>query len=271
MSTAAVLAREVVLVRGADAASFLQGQLSQDLDALGIGDAAFSLLLQPAGKVDAFLRVTRVEDQAFALDVDAGWGEHVRARLQRFLLRVKVELEVVDWPVIAVLDGDGAATPVPPDAWRVPPELGGAGYDVLGPGARVPRGSVVLDAAEYDARRIRAGVPRMGAELDASTIPASAGVVERAVSFTKGCYTGQELVARIDSRGDKVPTRLRHVRGHVAVGATLLLGDREVGRVTSAVGDEALAYVRREVEPPAVLAARWEGGEAEVRVEGLGA
>jgi folate-binding protein YgfZ len=264
---AAVLARDVVLVRGADAASFLQGQLSQDVDALDVGGSAFSLLLQPQGKVDAFLRVTRIDDDGYALDVDAGWGEHVRARLQRFLLRVKVDLEPVDWPVIAVVDGVAA---VAPDSWRVPPELGGDGYDELGPGARVPDGAVLLDEVAYEALRVRAGVPRMGAELDESTIPASSGVVERTVSFTKGCYTGQELVARIDSRGDKVPTKLRRVTGAVAVGALLFDGDREVGRVTSASGDAALAYVRRDVEPPASLSARWDGGAAEVRIEVVG-
>jgi hypothetical protein len=77
-------------------------------------------------------------------------------------------------------------------------------------------------------------------------------------------------VARIDSRGDKVPTKLRRVVGTVPVGAILLDGDREVGRVTSAAGDDALAYVRREVEPPATLSARWEGGAAEVRIEVAG-
>lgn len=266
MTTAAVLARDVVLVRGSDAASFLQGQLSQDIDPIAVGGSAFSLLLQPQGKVDAFLRVTRVGDDVFALDVDAGWGEHVRVRLQRFLLRVKVELELVDWPVIAVFEDDRS----PSDgAWRVPSELR-TGYDELGPGARVPEGATVLDAASYDALRIRAGVPRMGRELDESTIPASAGVVERTVSFTKGCYTGQELVARIDSRGDKVPTKLRRVVGDAPAGALLLDGEREVGRVTSASGVDGLAYVRREVEPPATLAARWDGGAADVRIESVG-
>ena len=266
MSTVSVLARDVVLVRGPDAASFLQGQLSQDIDPLEIGGSTFSLLLQPQGKVDAFLRVTRVEEDVFALDVDAGWGEHVRARLQRFLLRVKVGLEVVDWPVIAVFDDEG---PAPDGAWRVASELG-RGYDLLGPAARVPDGAAVLDAQAYDGLRIRAGVPRMGSELDESTIPASAGVVERSVSFTKGCYTGQELVARIDSRGDKVPTKLRRVVGDAVVGALLFDGGREVGRVTSASGGDGLAYVRRGVEPPATVEARWDGGEADVRIEAVG-
>jgi folate-binding protein YgfZ len=107
----------------------------------------------------------------------------------------------------------------------------------------------------------------MGRELDESTIPASAGIVDRSVSWTKGCYTGQELVARIDSRGDKVPTKLRRITGEVPEGATLHVGDREVGHVTSAAAGVALGYVRREVEPPADAVARWVGGETTVRIE----
>src|ERR671912_552765 len=86
----------------------------------------------------------------------------------------------------------------------------------------------------------------MGRELDESTIPAEAGVVDLSVSFTKGCYTGQELVTRVDSRGNRTPRKLRRV---------VLAPDdgHEVGVLTSVAGDLALAYVRREVEPPATV------------------
>jgi aminomethyltransferase len=123
----------------------------------------------------------------------------------------------------------------------------------------------------------------MGAELTERTIPAETGLVERTVSFTKGCYTGQELVARIDSRGSRVP---RHLRGVVVqgadappVGAALFgeggQGERELGQLTSVAlsptlgGPVALAYVRREVEPPAEVVLRWDSGEAPARVEAL--
>ena len=263
MTATAAVARNVVLVRGADATSFLQGQLSQDVAAVDVGGSAFSLLLQPQGKVDAWLRVTRTGDDEFALDVDAGWGEHVVARLKRFLLRVKVELEPVPWQVVAVPDG---AASVPDGAWKVVPELGGDGFDLLGPDLAVA-GAERMDPAAYERLRVLAGVPRMGAELTESTIPASAGVVDRSVSFTKGCYTGQELVARIDSRGDRVPTKLRRITGEAPVGATIVVDEREVGTVTSTADGAALAYVRREVELPAAADARWAGGEARVTVE----
>jgi len=122
-------------------------------------------------------------------------------------------------------------------------------------------------------------VPAMGAELDERTIPAEAGVVERSVSFTKGCYTGQELVARIDSRGGNVPRRLRGVVVATNVipppGAAVAVDGNDVGALTS-VGESlrrrapvALAYVRRAVEPPADAVVRWDGGSAPGRVEAL--
>jgi tRNA-modifying protein YgfZ len=250
--------RDVVLVRGPDAESYLQGQLSQDVAGLAVGGSAFSFLLQPQGKVDAWLRITRLAGDEFALDVDAGWGEVVIARLRRFLLRVKVEIEPVDWTV-AVLGG--AEEIAPEGCWRVVSEVEGT-TTLLGPSV-----SGDLGPDEYETLRIEELVPRMGSEIDESTIPASTGVVERSVSFTKGCYTGQELVARIDSRGGNVPTRLRRVRGDVPIGATVLVGDREVGRVTSSVPGVALAYVRREVDPPADAEARSDTGTTAVTIE----
>ena len=127
--------------------------------------------------------------------------------------------------------------------------------------------------------RIEAGIPVMGRELDENTIPAEAGVVDMSVSFTKGCYTGQELVARIDSRGGNVPRRLRGVilgDGTVPpVGATVQSESKEVGRVTSAAfsprfdAPVALAYVRRAVEVPAEVVVEWDGGSSPARVEAL--
>ena len=110
-----------------------------------------------------------------------------------------------------------------------------SGVDLFGPNLAVPDGVRVLDADEYERARILAGIPKMGAELTERTIPAETGLVEGTVSFTKGCYTGQELVARIDSRGSHVPRRLRGLRfsGPVEAGAELSLDGRTVGAVTS--------------------------------------
>ena len=255
---AALVARDVVRIDGTDAAAYLQGQLSQDVLALDVGDAAWTFVLQPQGKVDAWCRLTRVADEAFLADVDAGHGEALLTRLRRFLLRTKAELSMTTEPMIAVRGIDTVS--VPNGVLALAPAWPGvAGVDLLGTDI-VPEGLAVLTAEALERLRIEAGVPAMGAELTERTIPAEAGVVERSVSFTKGCFTGQELVARIDSRGGNVPRHLRLLRseeGNLAVGAEVSVGGHVVGEVTSAVpaaGDHAavaLAYVGRAVEPPA--------------------
>ena len=277
-----LLDRDVVQASGPDTSTFLQGQLSQDVEALQVGDSAFSFLLQPQGKVDALLRVTRTADDAFVLDTDAGWGDAVLSRLTRFKLRVRCDLGALDWRCLAVRGEASDALPPPPGGtWHVLPETAGIpGFDLLGHDVEVPPGVTDLAPEAYEALRIEAGVPRMGAELDTSTIPAATGMVERSVSFTKGCYTGQELVARIDSRGGNVPRRLRGVvataGGRVPPpGASVVVAGREVGTLTSVAESSrlgvavALAYVRRDVEAPVDALLRWDGGETAARVEVL--
>lgn len=235
--------RDVLRVHGPDAVSFLQGQLSQDVAAVPSG---FSFLLEPQGKVVALLRVTRGLDDSVLLDVDAGWGDVVLQRLQRFKLRTKADIDVLDgWRCVAVR-GYGADV-VDVVGTRTVAETA-EGIDVLGADANADADDG--DPVAYEELRIRAGMPRMGREIDGTTIPASTGMVDRAVSFAKGCYTGQELVARIDSRGGSTPTKIVGVLGAVGVGATLTVAGREIGRVTSAANDVGLAIVRREVSPP---------------------
>lgn len=269
---AARVPRDAVRVAGPDAESYLQGQLSQDVAALAVGDSAWSFVLQPQGKVDAWMRVTRVAEDTFVLDVDAGWGGAVVARLQRFKLRVKCTIERLDWQMVAVrgvlpdldtLRATGAELLVPLD-WRDE-----VGVDLLGASVAIPAGVDEQDVDAYERWRVAVGMPKMGAELDDRTIPAEAGVVDLSVSFTKGCYTGQELVARVDSRGSNTPRKLRAVvlpeGATVAAGDALTIDGREVGVVTSAAGERALAYVRREVEPPADAMV----GDTVVRIEAI--
>jgi folate-binding protein YgfZ len=274
---AAWLDRDVLAATGPEAATFLQGQLSQDVLALGDGEGAWSWVLAPTGKVDALVRVVRVSETEWVLDTDAGWGEALLARLNRFKLRTKVSLEMVPWKVLGLRFDSGAEIGPPGDAIEVvtnwPPTL--RGVDRLGADPSVPDGWPVASADDYEAKRIVAGLPKMGAELTEKTIPAETGIIDLTVSFTKGCYTGQELVARIDSRGGHVP---RHLRGlalpsPVTVGTELVALTAEeqvVGVVSSAAqgagGDwVGLGYVRRGVEPPAVVRAGRGGPEVEVR------
>ncbi|HEX2065116.1 MAG TPA: glycine cleavage T C-terminal barrel domain-containing protein [Acidimicrobiales bacterium] len=275
------LPRDFLRVRGPDAVSFLQGQLSQDVAALEVGSAVDSLLLQPQGKVDALVRVTRTGEDEMVVDVDGGFGEAVQSRLQRFKLRVKAELEPLPWKCLALrgpraheVDVDGGGGLLLSNDWPGLP-----GVDVVGEAPPVPGGVRTCGPEAWEAVRIEAGIPSMGAELTEKTIPAEAGIVERTVSFTKGCFTGQELVARIDSRGGHVP---RHLRGVLVatnvippLGAEVAVAGRAVGSLTSVAeslerrAPVALAYVKRDVEVPAEAEVRWEGGSAPARVEAL--
>ena len=243
-----VATRDVVSVAGADASSYLQGQISQDVDALSVGDSAWSLILQPQGKVDAWFRITRTGDERFLLDVEPGYGPSLLARIERFLLRVAVDVDLATWDHHRY-----PSNPPEVDAPIVAPALWGGGVDVIGADLERPPGPYAT-FDEYERGRLHAGIPAMGAELDESTIPAEAGIVDLSVSFTKGCYTGQELVARVDSRGGNTPRRLRILSGSgpaPAPGSALRDGDSEVGLLTSAVADSApdtwvgLGYIRR--------------------------
>ncbi|MPY92356.1 MAG: hypothetical protein GEV08_04585 [Acidimicrobiia bacterium] len=279
---AVVLARDCLVASGPDTDTFLEGQLSQDVGAIAVGASAWALLLEPQGKLVAWLRLSRRAENELVLDVDGGFGGAVATRLARFKLRTRCELEpLAGWRAVALRGprsgqvDTGAAVVVADAAWP-----GLAGVDLLGPDAAVPEGVRACGLDAYESVRIEAGVPRMGVELTEGLIPAEAGIVERSVSFTKGCFTGQELVARIDSRGGNTPRRLVGVlvAGNVLPPpAATVHGEngKQVGHVTS-VGESlerrcpvALAYVHRSVVSPAEVTLRWPGAEAPARVEAL--
>jgi len=264
--------RDVVLVEGPDALSYLQGQCSQDIEALADGAAAEALLLSPQGKLQALVRVTRLAADRLAVDVDHGYGEAVVRRLLQFRLRVKVEVTTVPWQVLSlrgplapsvVPAGDATAGTVAVLPWG----FGGVtGVDLLGPAPRAPEGLTTVSPAVAEAVRVELGIPKMGAELDERTIPAEADLPGRAVSFTKGCYTGQELVARMDARGNRVARRLLGVvlatsPAEVAPTAGWELRDEggPVGQLTTVAWSPglgrlaALGYLHRRVEPPATV------------------
>lgn len=212
-----------IRVSGPDAVSFLQGQVSQDIEALGVGEGNWTFLLEPQGKVISFLRVERTSDDAVELATDAP-AEHVVARLERYKLRVKATIEVDDEREVT---------------------------------------------ADENAARIAAGVP--GHADIAGRIPGETGLVPFAVSFTKGCYTGQELVARVDSRGNNVPRLLRRVEAQAEVhpGDAVTVDGQVLGEITSAAGGAAIASVHRSVEVPADVLVRGSEGEVVARVLAL--
>jgi folate-binding protein YgfZ len=251
MPFGAWIERDVVRASGPDTVTFLQGQLSQDVELMAVDESRWSLLLQPTGKVDAWLRITRTADDEFVLDTDAGTGDAVITRLQRFKLRTKCDIEpVAGWRCLAVRGttvDDPAARPI---AWP-----GVEGVDLLGEVVSAPA-DLPLDPDGYERLRIESGVPAMGRELTDATIPVEAGqwLIDASVSFTKGCYTGQELVARIDSRGGNAPRPVRGLRSSspLPLGADITTPDgKHLGNVTSAHDDVALAPLPRSVAPPA--------------------
>jgi folate-binding protein YgfZ len=275
-----VLARDVVRVAGPDATDYLQGQCSQDVAALDIGGTADALLLSPQGKVEVFLRVTRVED-GFILDTDEGFGPEIIARLLRFRLRVKVDFDPLDWVCVAVRGPGTAGALVGRPELVLPVEWPGlSGTDLLGPAPSGGLGQWVgdivrCDESAWEAARIEAGVPVNGREVMAGSIAAELGLVDRTVSFTKGCFTGQELVARLDSRGSNVARRLggvvvegRWEDAPVPVGATVTTpdGDHTVGSISSVAWSPgrratvALATLHRRVVPPQSVLVGWEDG-----------
>ena len=237
------IARDGVEVVGADAATYLHSQVSNDLRPLQVGQSCWAFLLQPTGKVDVLLRVWRTADDRFVLDTDAGFGEVLVARVNRFKIRVKADVAPLPWRCIAIRSSDGA-----PVAGIAGIAAWGGGVDLLGADVVAPAGIAQGTVEQVLAARIEAGWPAMGIEIEpGETIPAETGVTSAAVSFTKGCYPGQELVERMDSRGSIAPRLLQvvDVAPGTAAGDPLLRDGEAIGTVTSAAGGRALAYVKR--------------------------
>ncbi len=209
--------RDVVVVEGPDASKYLHSQVSQDMQGMVEGEQRWTFVLEPTGKIESLARVTKHSDERFDLDTDAGYGQALLTRLDRFKIRVAATTQ---------LDAVSDTTSNSAD-----------------------------DDVEAD--RIAAGWPRMGAEIvPGDTIPGGTGLTAIAVSFTKGCYPGQEPIARLHNRGH-VNRRLRVLElenGELpASGAEIRFDGKPVGRVTSAVAGLALGYVRVEVPEDSAL------------------
>jgi tRNA-modifying protein YgfZ len=244
----AVREREFVRVAGPDAADYLQRMVSNDIEALVSGEACPALLLTAKARLIAPVVVLRRGEDDFLLLTEPGLGEIVRAHLARMRLRARCEIEAEAHDSALVF---GASTGFLTD-WPGVRETLDAGLEPT------------LSGDELELRRIESGVPRWERELDDRILPAEAGLDRTHISFSKGCYPGQEPVARLHFRGH--PNRglrileLDEVPGY---DTPLLHDGREVGRVTSAARRPdgtvvALAYVRTEVpdDAPLALAAR---------------
>jgi tRNA-modifying protein YgfZ len=218
--------REFVRVSGPDACDYLQRMVSNDVEALGVGDSCPALLLTAKARVIAPLVVWRRADDDYLLLTEPGLGEPVRSLLARMRLRARCEIEPEEHESVLVFGDEGIPTDFPGAA-----ELLDSGLEAT------------IDADELEVRRIEAGVPRWGKEIDERILPAEAGLDATHVSFSKGCYPGQEPIARL------------HYRGHVnrSLQVVELDDDTAVERVTSTARRSdgtvvALAYVRTDAK-----------------------
>jgi len=243
--------RDVLRVEGVDARKFLQSQLANDITSLKIDESRYSLLLEPTGKITSLLRVRCESEESFVLDCDAGFGEVSATRLKRFKIRIKCEVSTSRQKFVALrglLAEDYAKfsefTSAMP-AWRA----GNFAIDVfttdfdrslLGEGT----------PADFELARVRAFWPTMGVDMTSDSVPSETGLTDVAVSFTKGCYPGQELVERMDSRGATAPRSLRLIRAATGakVGEPVVIDAQEIGIYTSVCSEFALALIKRSAD-----------------------
>jgi folate-binding protein YgfZ len=232
--------RDYVRVAGPDAEEFLQRMVSNDVTAA----PCQALLLTPKARVIAPLVVVRRGPEDFLLLTEPGLGETVIATLTRARFAAKAAIEPEQHESVVVMGSDPLS-----GVLSIPShDYGGPAFEVID-GAIAPN----VNGDELERMRIEAGTPAWGTEIDDRVLPAEAGLIERAVSFTKGCYPGQEPIARLKHRG-KVNRRLRMLEvDSASSGEEITYEGKAVGRVTSAVPGRALAYVRTEVPEDAEL------------------
>ncbi len=271
--------RGKLALTGPDAKNFLQGQVTNDVEGLGDGEGCYAAFLTPKGKMLGDMRILSAGDELL-IDTERVALQELFNMIRRFSVGYDVQLHkrTLERALLSLI-GPGAdeiVAPPRPEHAHVPFELDGVrsrairtdvGVDVLCGTEQlaslrdvlVRRGAVPVPETAVEILRVERGRPRYGIDLNDSVIPEEAGLNERAVSFTKGCYVGQETVARLHYRGK--PNR--HLRGLVLSGRAdsgdeLRLGERTVGTLTSVVdsprfGTIGLGLVRREAAPGATV------------------
>lgn len=297
-----------IVVSGRDRATYLQGLLTNDVVALAAGQGCYSAYLTPQGRMITDLWVYELGD-VILLSMPLAAKETLLARLDQFIFSEDVQLgDVSDtFGAVAIVGpGSAAATSaalgVNAGVLAALPaggntrlayegdaaivlgidDLGEPGYELLVPRERSgaleaalrAAGAVPLDEATADVLRIEGGVPLFGRDMDEDTIPLEAGIEGRAISFSKGCYVGQEVIIRVLHRGHgRVARRLVGLAfdaGVAASGTSLQIDGKEVGTVTSSAMSPALqrgialGYVKRDFAAPGTRVASADGLQAEV-------
>jgi tRNA-modifying protein YgfZ len=269
--------RAALIVRGSDAAEYLQGQLTNDIEALAAERGCYAALLDRKGHIQADMRVLRLETRELWLDLEPAPAESVLKHLRTYSIGRDVEVEDATdrWGIVSLIgprsgevsgfEGLGPEFAQRYRDWDGTEVLAVAtdvGLDLITQAEREARliemlkaaGAAEVSEAAAEIVRVESGRPRFGVDMGPESMPAEAGITERAVNFEKGCYVGQEPVARLHYRG-KPNRTLRGLRlsAPAAHGDSLLLGEREVGTIgtvclSPSLGPIALAIVRREAE-----------------------
>jgi tRNA-modifying protein YgfZ len=287
--------RTALTVKGADAAEYLQGQLTNDVESLESATGCYAALLDRKGHLQSDMRVLRLENDAIWLDLEPGPAPAVLKHLRTYSIGREVEIEDVtdQWAITSLIgprageisgfDGLGSEHTQRWRNWEGTEVLAVAtdiGFDLITRAADSARlvelletaGAAQVSEAAAEVVRVESGRPRFGLDMGPEAMPAEAGITERAVDFEKGCYIGQEPVARLHYRG-KPNRTLRGLRlsGPAEHGDPLRLGDREVGTIGTAalspgLGPIALAIIRREADEGDRVAV----GEGDVTAEVVG-
>jgi folate-binding protein YgfZ len=263
--------RGVLAVRGSDRLLWLQGLLTNDVAKLQPGESCYAAYLTAQGRMISDMRVVELADRAF-LEIPAILAEALRARLDALIFAEDVQIADATGSIAAV-DLHGPAAVVPPSITPIATIKD----DVFGRSAMtlfvargdlevvvarlVSSGAVETTLETLDVVRLEAGTPQFLVDMDAHTIPLEAGIEDRAISFTKGCYVGQEVIVRVTQRGHgrvakKLVGFVFEKNSLPKSGDSVRAGDRDIGRITSAVWSPALerpialGYVHRDFVAP---------------------
>jgi folate-binding protein YgfZ len=286
-------------LRGADRLAYLHGLLTNDIATLSAGAGCYAALLTPQGRMISDMRVSSLRERVI-IDLPAATSEGVRQRLSDFIFSEDVEVQdigaaVAQWGLYGPAAAEMAASvfdsgaedpgglssaPLNGNVERTfldrpailirSDDFGVGGFEILIDASQsdslqqalLDAGARRIDAATADVARVEAGRPVFGRDMDATTIPLEAGIEDRAISLTKGCYVGQEIIIRVLHRGQgRVAKRLVGMvgaagDGPLLPGMRLESGGREVGALTSAVDSPrlkrpiALGYVHRDFSEP---------------------
>jgi len=307
--------RSRLCLTGADRVRFLHGQVTNDVNRLALGEGCYAALITAKGRMQSDLYIYRLEEELL-LDFEPGLAPAVRERLDKYVIADDVQvvdvaahyglLSLQGPQAESVLKSLALAVEVPAKAFNFvkitdenlgeiylvnQPRLGTLGFDLFVPTAAMEAVAAKMLAAApsgvrfcgwqaLETARLEVGIPRFGADMDDTTIPLEAGLESRAISFSKGCYIGQEVISRIHTYG-QVAKALRRLRladnlpALPARGDKLYHQNKEAGYLTSAArsprlsANPALGYVRKEADQPgAELTVRTTQGESAVRIEG---